>query len=323
MIDILMQTAAAEKTEYHCDTCHAKVGIVLVNYNGLKFMPACLETLKRVDYAEFEIIIVDNASSDGSAEWTEQNYRELNLIRLEQNTGVVGGNNAGMQWCIANGCDYVLLLNNDTEVEPDFLSKLMCHADQNTLLVPKIYFYDNREVLNSHFGHFDFWNGRNVEWFYDQPDTEKSSQLCVGTMSNTCAMLIPRAVLDKIGMMDENYFMYFDDNDFIHRAVFAGASLKFVPDSMIYHKESSSSGGQSLSPFTLYYLTRNRLYFMSKFQKNPVALAYFYSRFFMGRSVALAKFLVQGDRKLFKASCSAIVDFMARRTGAAPSGRYS
>lgn len=318
-----MQAKAEQKTEDRCKTCPGKVGIVLVNFNGMRFMPACLETLKNINYDDFCIVVVDNASSDGSADWTAENYPELTLIRLPLNTGVVGGNNAGMEWCLANACDYVLLLNNDTEVEPDFLTRLMLHADNQTLLVPKIFFYDNRSILNSHFGRFDFWRGLNVEWFYDHPECEKSGQVCTGTMSNTCAMLLPRVVLDKIGLMDENYFMYFDDNDLIHRAVRAGAQVKFVPDSVIYHKESSSSGGQRISPFTLYYLTRNRLYFMFKFQRNPLALAYFLTYFMIGRSVKAVKYLIRGDRQLFKASSNAVIDFLMRRKGAAPAERYS
>ncbi len=318
-----MQAEAVHEHNYSLKKLGGRVGIVLVNYNGMRFMPACLETLERIDYLDYRIVVVDNASHDGSADWLAENYPDITLIRLAENTGVVGGNNTGMKWCLANDCDYVLLLNNDTEVEPEFLSRLMNHADPQTLLVPKIFYYDNRNILNSHFGRFDFWRGLNVEMFFDSPESELSEQLCIGTMSNTCAMLLPRTVLDKIGLMDENYFMYFDDNDLIHRAVLAGTNVKFIPDSVIYHKESSSSGGQRISPFTLYYLTRNRLYFMFKFQRNPLALAYFLVYFMAGRSIKAVKYLVKGDRKLLKASINAVIDFVLRKKGAAPAERYS
>ena len=142
------------------------VGIVLVNYNGMRFVPECLELLAAIDYLNARIVLVDNASTDGSPEWIATHHPQVALIRLPNNRGVTGGNNAGIDWCLVRDCDYVLLLNNDTVVEPDFLTRLLAVAMPRTLVTPKILFYDDRKILNNHFGVFDFWRGRNTEWLY-------------------------------------------------------------------------------------------------------------------------------------------------------------
>ena len=299
-----------------------RVGIVLVNYNGMKFMPECLASLAKLDYGAHRIVVVDNASTDGSADWLAEHYPDVVLLRQETNTGITGGNNAGISWCLEQDCEYVLLLNNDTVVEPDFLRRLIQHAAPNMLISPKIYYHDNPTLLNNHFGHFDYWRGVHRNLFYGKPDTEISRTVCVGTMASTCALLIPASLFAQVGMMDDAYFIYADDTDFITRAVRQGAVVKFVPDAVIYHKESSSSGGKS-SPLAVYYLVRNRLYFMFKHQRNRFILAFFLCYFTLGRLAYAALLLRRGDRGLIRVMANAIADFMHGRMGKAPVDRFS
>jgi GT2 family glycosyltransferase len=298
------------------------VGIVLVNYNGMRFMPDCLASLQQIDEPRARIVVVDNASTDGSAEWVAAQHPAVALIRLSANQGVTGGNNAGIQWCLANGCDYVLLLNNDTVVEPDFLRHLLCHADQRTLIVPRVYFYDNRQLLNSHIGHFDFWRGVNVQYLYGKPESPSSRQMQIVTMASTCAMLIPKPIIDEIGIMDDAYFLYYDDTDFIARAVRRGAVIKYIPDAVIYHRESSSSGGGAISPLSMYYNTRNRLYFMFKHQRQKLTLAFFLLYFFLGRGVVIARYILRGETRIATALCKGIADFFKGNMGRAPAHRF-
>ena len=241
---------------------------------------------------------------------------------LEQgcNRGFTGGCNAGMEWCLAAGCDYVLLLNNDTAAEPDFLSRLMDHADPNCLVVPKIYFYDDRTLINSHVGRYDYWRGLHQDWFYRKPDSPASRQAQFAQMANGCALLIPKEILQRVGMLDEQFFMYAEDVDFITRAVRAGAKILFVPDAVIYHRESSSSGGAD-SPLSVYYNNRNRPRLLFKHQKNPLARSFFVLYFSATRMATSLRYLRRGQRAQLSALWRGVADALRGRMGIAPQQR--
>jgi len=298
-----------------------RVGIVLVNYNGQKFMPDCLESLAKIDYALVQVIVVDNASTDGSADWTQTHYPSVALIRHTHNQGITGGNNAGIEWCKKNNCNYVLLLNNDTVVEPDFLSQLLLQMEPDCLLVPKIYFYDNKSLINNHVGGFDYWRGRHLDWFYEKTDSAQSQKTHFAQMASTCALLIPISTFDEIGIMDEAYFMYSDDTDFLTRAIRSGFRIKFVPDAVLYHRESSSSGGRN-SPLSIYYTNRNRLYFMFKHQHNMLALVFFFFYFGVTRVLTALRYLRNGETIQLVALKNAISDFQCHKMGYASPKRF-
>ena len=298
----------------------SRVGVVLVNYNGGRFLPECLESLCANDYPALRVVLVDNGSTDGSLEWVRQNFPAVTVLSLGTNRGFTGGCNAGMIWCRENGCGYVLLLNNDTAVAPDFLSRLMEHAGPDRLLAPKIYFYDDRSRINNRLGDFDYWRGIHRDWFYGSPDSEASRRVQDVPMANGCALLIPVGVIEKIGLLDDTFFMYAEDVDFITRAVRAGARVTFVPEAVVYHRESASSGGAG-SPLTVYYTTRNRLYLMFKHQPNRLILAFFLVYFSLTRLPVAARYLLRGQRAQFRALRNAIEDFCRGRMGQAPPGR--
>ena len=298
------------------------VGIVLVNYNGMRFTPECLESLAAIDYPNARIVLVDNASTDGSPEWIAAHHPQVALIRLPSNRGVTGGNNAGIDWCLARDCDYVLLLNNDTVVEPDFLTRLLAIAEPRALVTPKILFYDDRRTLNNHFGVFDFWRGRNTEWLYGRPAAAASARREAGRMASTCALLIPRPLLEQVGSMDEAFFLYYDDTDFIARAVAAGACVRLAPDSVVYHRESSSTGHRAVSALSMYYNTRNRLYFMFKHQRNPLALLFFLAYFGAGRAPLLVRYILARQPQVARALVNGVFDFARGRMGVAARGRF-
>ena len=259
-------------------TSTAKVGIVLVNYNGAKFLPDCLESLARIDYAEALTVLVDNASTDGSADWAAAQFPKVRLVRQAQNGGFAQASNVGIRECLAEGCAYVLLLNNDTTVAPDFLTQLMAQAAPNRLLAPKIYFADAPEVINNHFGTYDLRRGIHRDWYRGKTDTPDSLRVQPGGMANGCALLVPKGIIEQVGVLDEVFFMYAEDVDYILRAVQAGAEVWLVPPSVIYHRESSSSGGGG-SPLVVYYTTRNRLYLTARHQKSWLTRAFFLAYF--------------------------------------------
>ncbi|CCW35488.1 predicted glycosyltransferase [Chthonomonas calidirosea] len=314
--------AIVQPLEAHLSTRTLPViGIVLVNYNGGNYLPACLQSLTAVAYPSVKIVLVDNASTDGSADWVAAHYPNVHLIRLAENTGITGGNEAGITWCLAQQCDYVLLLNNDTEVDSHFLTHLVAAAEPDTIVVPKILYHDDPKRINNHFGDFDYWRGVHRDFFYNHLDDTHTSQIVYGKMTSTCATLFPSELLKRIGAYDAAYFIYYDDTDLITRAVRLGAKVKFVPQAVVYHKESSTSGGK-MSPLTVYYCTRNRLYFMRKHQQNPAALVFFFIYFFITRLPWGVLRLIKGERRQIRAMMNGVVDFLKGRMGKAPKERY-
>jgi len=142
-------------------------------------------------------------------------------------------------------------------------------------------------------------------------------------MASTCALMFPAELARQIGFMDDAYFIYFDDTDFVARAVKAGYLVKYVPEAKLWHKESSSSGGKPLGPLPLYYQTRNRLYFMAKHQRNRLLLGVFWLYFLAARLVRMAQWRRAGDGASITASRTAISDYRAGRMGYTTPDRYN
>lgn len=299
-----------------------RVGVVIANYNGFPFIKECLDSLAAIDYSGVKIVVVDNASTDGSREWASA-WQKLprHLIALSENKGFSGANNEGIRWCAADKCDYVLLLNNDTVVQPDFLSRLMDSAAAGSILVPKILAYHNRKLISSNAGHFDFRRGITVPWFYGKDDSERIRDAQTVPMAGACAILIPVGAFARVGLLDEKFFLYWEDTDFIVRAVREGFVVKFIPRAVIYHKESSSSGGRA-SRLATYYNNRNRLYFMYKHQKNIAILIFFLAYFFSGRCAYIIVGACRGEFRKIKALIFGIFDFYKGKMGRAPAQRY-
>jgi GT2 family glycosyltransferase len=299
-----------------------KVGVVLVNFNGMKFMPECLDTLSCQTYPNVCPIVVDNASTDGSREWLSSLESSFVTVLLDDNTGITGGNNAGIRKCFDLGCDEIFLLNNDTVLDPDLIARLVEAREPHRLLIPRIYFYDAPGIINTNFGDFDYVRGLSLQRFYGEPDSEATEVVAEGTMASTCALMFPAALVEEIGLMDDNFFIYFDDTDFVARAVGAGYRVKYVPTAKLRHRESSSSGGQPLGPLPLYYQTRNRLYFMGKHQRDPAKMRLFLTYFWLTRAIHVVRWMLAGNKKSIFAFRAAIRDFRAGRLGYAPPARF-
>ncbi|MDD5617690.1 MAG: glycosyltransferase family 2 protein [Candidatus Omnitrophica bacterium] len=292
----------------------ARVGIVIINYNGFSFIKECLGSLAKVDYPQAQIVIVDNGSRDGSIEWVIQDFPKTQVIKLQRNLGFSAANNIGIRWCIENNCEYVLLLNNDTVVEPNFLSQIMDYVEYRSIIVPKIYCYDNKALINSNVGGFDFWRGVTTPWFYRKKDSKRSRQMQLVGMASACAVLIPRNAFTEVGFLDEKYFLYWEDTDFIVRVLAKGYVVKFVPHAVVYHKEGCSSGGRA-SPLAVYYNNRNRLYFMSKYKRSKVSWVFFLFYYLLGRIVYTIAYLFSGKMKELKALGLGVFDFCRGRMG--------
>ncbi|MBU1136900.1 glycosyltransferase family 2 protein [Patescibacteria group bacterium] len=237
-----------------------KVFVVILNWNNWPDTSECLESLKNNDYPNYQVVIVDNGSTE---KFSIFNFQfSIKIIYNKENLGFAGGNNIGIKYALDNGADYVLLLNNDTIVSNNFLTKLIeAGASDKTfgLLSPKIYFYPDRNEI--------WFAGGKVNWLYnkgtmrgwgkidkgqyDQPKIQETDYL------TGCCVLIKREAIEKIGLMPEEYFLYYEDTAWSLAAKKAGWKRVFVPEAKIWHKVSKSSAPGS-RPY-IYYHIRNGL----------------------------------------------------------------
>lgn len=250
----------------------SNVSIVIVNWNGWDDTIECLESIYKIDYPDYKIILVDNNSQDDSVKRIKDysNNKELTIIENEENYGFAEGNNIGIKYALKHlNPEYILLLNNDTIVNKDFLKEMIKAGEKNRhigILGPKIYHYDRPDIIWSAGSKISWKFARGIQigtgeidkGQYDEP---KEVEYVTGS-----AFLIKKAVIDKIGLMDKNYFLYFEESDWTLRANRAGYKSLYVPAAKVWHKVSQSGGGIS-KPTGLYYITRNRWIFMKKWAK--------------------------------------------------------
>lgn len=242
------------------------VGIVIVNYNGAKYQNDCIKSLYDMDYDSFEIIVVDSGSKDNSIQMLRDVYPKVHVLEMNDNIGVAAGNNVGIKYSIELGTEYTLLLNNDVEVDKELLTILMQNADKTTAVVPKIYYYEPKDVLWYAGGELGWEKELASHRGYGKKDIGEFDEMREITYAPTCCMLIHNSIFEKVGMIDETIFMYYDDTDFCVRMYEAGIKLLYCPKAKLWHKVSSSSGGQE-SKITIYYMYRNQLYYMHKYRK--------------------------------------------------------
>ncbi len=245
-----------------------KVFIIIINFNGWKDTQECLASLDKVNYDNFEIVLVDNASKERPQEADLKEFPNLKILYQfnKENLGFAGGNNQGIKIALSKGADYILLLNNDTVVASDFLSELVKEGEEdskNGILGPLIYFYDRKDVIWSAGGRINkrFYRGELIGYQEEDKNQYQATEQ-VDYISGTC-LLIKREVIEKIGLLSEDYFLYYEDTDWCQRAKLAGWRCLFVPSSKIYHKISSST--REFSYPYIYYHSRNGLIFCLKF----------------------------------------------------------
>lgn len=237
------------------------VAIILVNFNGADDTIECIKSLDKIEANDYEIIVVDNCSTDDSLARLEQQKDEFSftLLKANSNLGFSAGNNIGIRYAMENHADYYLLLNNDTVVEPDFLTKLLdgFGCDETCgITTSKIRLFSCKDVLWYDGGSMSRKTARTEHWNYGEKDNNTSKELEHVTFVSGCCMCISNAVIDKVGMMNEDFFLYEEDAEYCRRVIDAEFTMIYVPDSVIYHKVSASTGKGS--PMSQYYTVRNK-----------------------------------------------------------------
>jgi GT2 family glycosyltransferase len=240
-----------------------RVSIVTINFNQLQHTLALLKSLRQVTYPNVEVIVVDNCSKENPAPQIEKEFSEVKVIVSSTNLGFAGGNNLGVN---ASSGKYILFLNNDTEVDPGFLEPMVGLFESNPLAgaaSSKIIYYNSDNIIQ-YAGStcLNPYTGRNTRIGYMEKDKGQHDVLRETDLAHGCAMMVPRKVIDQVGMMPELFFLYYEEIDWCESIKRAGYKIYCVPDSKVFHKESMSVGKKST--LKTYYMTRNRLLFMRR-----------------------------------------------------------
>lgn len=240
--------------------CLEKVTILLVNYNGRKYLEKCIESLYKQTYKNMSVLIVDNCSDDGSVKFLKERYPNIEIIVCPENYGFAKGNNIGIKCALKRGTDYVMLLNVDTTIDSHLLEYMVHDAGQDVVTVPTI--YRDRRYMKIWYagGEMDYAKG-------DSSHIVKGGNYSVREVSFACGccVLIHKKIFDKIGVFDENYYLYYEDTDWSLRCIKGGIKIKYVPKAKMWHK-IGGSGGEKGELIKTYYMTRNQLYFIKKHQ---------------------------------------------------------
>lgn len=240
-----------------------RVSIITINYNQLMLTCALLDSLRNLTYPDVEVIVVDNCSAENPTEVITARYPEVIFIRSEKNLGFAGGNNLGIKRSTGK---YLLFLNNDTEVDTGFLEPLVNLFETNPtagVASSKILYYNSGDTIQyAGSTSINPFTGRNTRVGFMEKDLGQHDSLKETDLAHGAAMMVPRKIVNEIGMMPEFFFLYYEEIDWCESIKRAGYKIYFVPGSKVYHKESMSVGKNST--LKTYYMTRNRLLFMRR-----------------------------------------------------------
>lgn len=269
-----------------------KVAIIVLNWRQAALTLQTVSSLLKIKTKNFtyQIIIVDNGSGDDSLSLFKKKYSKNELVTILNtgvNLGYSGGNNFGIDYALKKEFDYLLLLNNDVLVDPNFLTQLLKEAGNYQILGPKIYFAPGFEYHKDRYQKKDLgkviWSfGGQLDWNNIYGSNVAIDQVDQGAFNKInqdidfvsgCCLLVNSQVFKKIGKLDDHYFMYFEDVDFCQRALRASFKMAIIPSSIIWHLNSGSTSGPG--HLQNYFLTRNRLYFAFKYASFRTKFAIF------------------------------------------------
>lgn len=294
-----------------------KVAIIIVNWNGLKDTHECLDTVKKLNYSNYEIIVVDNGSEKYDADILEKMFgAEIGIIRSRENLGFAGGNNLGIRYALDHGAEYVLLLNNDTVVDKNFLSEMVdvAGSDKNIGMVgAKIFFYSELNRI--------WFAGGKINWLltkgemvgYNQIDKGQYDAIRETDFITGCCLLVKKEVIEKIGLLPEEYFVYYEDTDWCLNARRNGYKCVYAPKAEIWHKASVGLGLGS--PTYIYYNIRNGLILAKRNASFPIMVIVYADSVWRIIKQIFKYIFIPSKRTWAKFVFKGIEDFYLGRTG--------
>lgn len=245
-----------------------RVVVIILNWNNAPDTNECLHSFEGQEYSNFELLVVDNGSTDGSASAIRSAFPQVEILELEENSGYAGGNNQGIRHALARSPDYVFLLNNDVVVDPCSIRKLVATAEANPragMVGPVICYHDRPGWVSSAGGVLDWRQGCHRHMLADsEADLVEAA---IGAAAREVdyfpgtAVCLRRSVLEKVGLLDTRYYLNYEDIDWCIRMQNEGNSILLSPATRVWHKVSSTLGQASAA--NTYYMTRNSLLFFS------------------------------------------------------------
>ena len=276
------------------------VSIITINYNESAVTLDLLESLRKNTYPALEIIVVDNASPSDNPDVIAEHYPEVQLIKSDKNLGFAGGNNLGVK---ASRGKYLLFINNDTVVPNGFIEPLVETLEKDAeigMVSPKIKFHwDSSLIQYAGYTPMSKWTIRNNSIGYHQKDDGMFDIPGETESIHGAAMMVPRTVVQKVGMMTEIYFLYYEEHDWAEMIKRAGYRVFYQPKSYILHKESLATGKNS--PLKTYYISRNRILFARRNFKGLSLLISLLFQVFISVPKNSLQFLLRGEFKHLKA----------------------
>ena len=284
-----------------------RLSVITVNYNGLRDTCSLLDHLT-FDHNDTEVIVVDNGSANNEAETIASRYANVKCIRSERNLGFAGGNNLGISH--AQG-KYLFFVNNDTEVSMDDIDRLIKRIDTSEhigIVCPKIrFFYGDRHIQYAGFTPMSRITCRNRGIGYDEADIGQYDTPRQTAFAHGAAMMARRDTVNKVGLIPECYFLYYEEMDWSMMMKRNGYQIWYEPSATVYHKESQSTGANS--PLKTYYLTRNRLLFIKRNSEHFRLLSYLYMICIVATRDILKNILC-AKPKLAQATIKGVIDFL-------------
>ena len=239
-----------------------RVATVVLSFNGRDDTLACLKSLERLDWPCLSTFVVDNGSADGTPDAVRAAHPDVTMIETGCNLGFAEGNNVGLRAALADGADYVLLLNNDTVVAPDLLQELVGEAERRPdagAVSPLIYYLDPPDRIWYAGARFDARRGHNGRHTgYGERDTGQYDRVREIGRATGAAMLVRREVIEEVGLLDGRLFLQVEDVEWCLRMRSAGWRIFFVPSGRVWHRVSPATGGEH-APVTAYYEMRNTM----------------------------------------------------------------
>lgn len=258
-----------------------KIGIVLVNLNCYQDTAVCIRSLNKINYTDYDIILVDNGSTDGSGDKLHAEFPNVVYLRSERNLGFTGGNNLGIEAALKREAGHVLLLNNDTIVTPDFLKALVNRlaVDPTAAAVSgKIYYaperMEGRDNIIWYAGCFQKWHTGYHHTGVMEADEGKFETARQVPYASGCMMLMRGSVIREQGPLSDEFFIYWEEADWCHRAREKGYTCWYEPKSVIYHNFTNAPRGGE-KPFYMYMQTRNAFLYARRHYRGLKKLRYF------------------------------------------------
>jgi GT2 family glycosyltransferase len=295
---------------------HSDIWVTVLHYQDAERSKSCLASIHKLLYQPFNILITDNCSPDQSGKELCLAFPDCHYLELPDNLGFAGGANASVNYCLERGASWVWLLNNDTELEADSLSRLLEAAGQDEgagILGATVYTPHAGGYSRSGTGIFDFRRAKTLE----RGNIDETARTIACEWISGCNMLFRSTAFKELGGFDENYFLYFEDADLCWRMNQAGWKCLLVPAAKIRHTGTASTPGK-LSIWRSYYYTRNRLLFFLKARRGaasiPVLLAV--SAHIL-RHLLVLPFRGESGRRQLRAELLGIRDYFSNRLGKA------